>query len=44
VGHPPGKSHRTDFLGETVSAINQINDIINADRTGRITVIVGPVQ
>ncbi|WP_256381551.1 DUF5675 family protein [Sulfuricella sp. T08] len=38
-----GTSQSTDFLGGTVNAINQINNIINSDGTGDITVIVSPV-
>ena len=39
-----GTSYSTDFLGNTVDAINQIISIIQADGSGDITVIVGPVQ
>ncbi|HUW29649.1 MAG TPA: DUF5675 family protein [Sulfuriferula sp.] len=39
-----GTSHSTDFLGGTVNGMNQINNIINSDGTGNITVIVGPIQ
>lgn len=39
-----GTSGSTDFLTGTVYSLNQINEIINADGTGDITVIVGPVQ
>ena len=39
-----GTSHSTDFLGNTVYAINQIDSIIQADGSGDIRVIVGPVQ
>jgi RHS repeat-associated protein len=39
-----GTSHHNDFLGGTINAINQINNIIKADGTGNITVVVGPVR
>lgn len=39
-----GTSHRTDFLGDTINAVNQINKIIDSDGTGRITIVVGPVH
>jgi len=39
-----GTSHSTDFLGGTKNAMDQINNIIQLDGTGNITVIVGPTQ
>jgi hypothetical protein len=39
-----GSSPKPDFLGGTKNAMNQINQIIKADGTGRITVIIGPIQ
>ena len=39
-----GTSHSTDFLGGTVNAIKQIDSIIQADGSGKIKVIVGPIQ
>jgi hypothetical protein len=39
-----GTSRSTDFLGGTKNAMEQINDIVNSDETGNITVIVGPIQ
>jgi hypothetical protein len=39
-----GMSHKVDFLGDTVKAMDRINAIISADGTGDIRVIVGPIQ
>ncbi len=39
-----GTSQSTDFLGGTVNAMTQINNIIRQDNTGNITVIVGPTN
>jgi RHS repeat-associated protein len=39
-----GTSHSTDFIGGTINAMTQINNIVSSDGTGDITVIVGPVQ
>jgi uncharacterized protein DUF5675 len=39
-----GTSHSTDFLSGTVNAINQINSIIEDDGSGKIKVIVSPVN
>lgn len=39
-----GTSHSEDFLGNTLSAMQQINDIVNADATGEITVVIGEVE
>ena len=39
-----GTSHGLDFLGGTKNAMNQINQIIQSDGTGNITVNVGPVH
>lgn len=38
-----GTSHGKDFLGGTVNALNQINNIINADGTGNIAVNVSSI-
>ena len=39
-----GTKPSPDFLGGSQDAMNQINKIIDADGTGRITVIVNPIQ
>jgi RHS repeat-associated protein len=39
-----GLSHSTDFLGQTVQSINQIDNIVRMDGSGKITVIVGPLR
>ncbi len=39
-----GTKPSPDFLGGSKDAMNQINKIIDADGTGRITVIVNPIQ
>lgn len=39
-----GTSHGPDFLGGTVNGMTQINNIINSDGTGNITVNVGPIE
>lgn len=35
-----GTTHKTDFLGGTVNAVNKINNIIGADGSGNITVLL----
>jgi RHS repeat-associated protein len=39
-----GTSPKPDFLGGTRNAMKQISKIIQADGTGRITIIVNPIQ
>lgn len=39
-----GTSHKTDFLGNTIDALNQINAVIQADGTGSISVTVGEIH
>ena len=39
-----GTTQNTDFLGNTKNSMNKINDIIKADGTGNITIIVGPTH
>jgi RHS repeat-associated protein len=38
-----GTSHKTDFIGDSRNALNQILNIIDADGTGCITVVVQPI-
>jgi hypothetical protein len=39
-----GTSDKTDFIGNSVNALNQILNIIAADGTGCIKVVVLPIQ
>jgi RHS repeat-associated protein len=39
-----GTTHSTDFLGGTVNAVNKIDQIIQRDGSGNITIVVGPVH
>ena len=39
-----GTTHSTDFLGNTRKGVTIIDKIISQDKTGKITIIIGPIK